>query len=336
MITIIEIVIAVIVVYLIFSVIVYVIVELISSWLELRGKTLRNAIFRMLSDEDARLAGNFGKLLYEHPQITRLKKNTKLPSYIPANNVAVALIDIIKNQPSGENAFADNIPVFDRFRGQVARLPQGELQTFLQSITDHTASLSGLTTALEEWYNSYMDRVTGWYKKNIRIVVLIVGAFITVGFNVDSIHLVKVSATDRAVRERMNRFADVLIRDSMTVRLVEQQRIDPDYNEEYVDDSSMTSVDTTFPEPADMAGAGMEGKLEELRRLNQMITEWDLPVGWKIKQTHDLPLIIVGWILTIAALCMGAPFWFDLLKKLVNIRSAGIKPDVQRDSNKRD
>jgi hypothetical protein len=31
-------------------------------------------------------------------------------------------------------------------------------------------------------------------------------------------------------------------------------------------------------------------------------------------------------MITTVALTAGAPFWFDMLKKLVNIRAAGIKP----------
>lgn len=36
---------------------------------------------------------------------------------------------------------------------------------------------------------------------------------------------------------------------------------------------------------------------------------------------------VLGWILTIAAVSLGAPFWFDILGKLANLRNAGQKPD---------
>jgi hypothetical protein len=36
---------------------------------------------------------------------------------------------------------------------------------------------------------------------------------------------------------------------------------------------------------------------------------------------------VLGWLLTVAAVSLGAPFWFDLLNKLANIRNAGQKPD---------
>ena len=37
-------------------------------------------------------------------------------------------------------------------------------------------------------------------------------------------------------------------------------------------------------------------------------------------------LSLLGWLLTGAAMMVGAPFWFDLLSRFVNIRNVGIKP----------
>ena len=34
-----------------------------------------------------------------------------------------------------------------------------------------------------------------------------------------------------------------------------------------------------------------------------------------------------GWFATGLALSLGAPFWFDLLSKFMNLRGAGVKPD---------
>ncbi|MBK7407801.1 MAG: hypothetical protein IPJ40_06805 [Saprospirales bacterium] len=30
-----------------------------------------------------------------------------------------------------------------------------------------------------------------------------------------------------------------------------------------------------------------------------------------------------GWLVTAIAISLGAPFWFDMLRKMVNIRSSG-------------
>jgi hypothetical protein len=36
---------------------------------------------------------------------------------------------------------------------------------------------------------------------------------------------------------------------------------------------------------------------------------------------------LIGWLITALAICLGAPFWFDLLNKLISLRSSGSKID---------
>jgi heme oxygenase len=38
------------------------------------------------------------------------------------------------------------------------------------------------------------------------------------------------------------------------------------------------------------------------------------------------PTQVLGWIFTATAFTLGAPFWFDLLQKFVNVRGAGGRP----------
>ena len=64
-----------------------------------------------------------------------------------------------------------------------------------------------------------------------------------------------------------------------------------------------------------------------------------LPIGWSKttfkqdlcgKNTGDTIfkwlLAILGWLITAGCISMGAPFWFDMLAKLVNVRRSGAKP----------
>ena len=45
---------------------------------------------------------------------------------------------------------------------------------------------------------------------------------------------------------------------------------------------------------------------------------WRLPTSW--------PYALMGWLITALATMMGAPFWFDSLTRLVNLRNTGPKP----------
>jgi len=38
-------------------------------------------------------------------------------------------------------------------------------------------------------------------------------------------------------------------------------------------------------------------------------------------------LKILGWLITALAISFGAPFWFDLLNRLVDLRGSGKKPE---------
>jgi hypothetical protein len=49
---------------------------------------------------------------------------------------------------------------------------------------------------------------------------------------------------------------------------------------------------------------------------------WWLAVGLK-----NVLAMIIGWLITAAATSMGAPFWFDTLKRIVSIRSSGKAPE---------
>ena len=48
----------------------------------------------------------------------------------------------------------------------------------------------------------------------------------------------------------------------------------------------------------------------------------DRTAGWKF-----LPMMLLGWMITAAAASLGAPFWFDMLKKVVSVRSSGKAPE---------
>jgi hypothetical protein len=49
--------------------------------------------------------------------------------------------------------------------------------------------------------------------------------------------------------------------------------------------------------------------------------------GWRSVEARDVLLLhLFGWLLTIAAISVGAPFWFDTLSRFVNIRGSGKPP----------
>jgi hypothetical protein len=58
-------------------------------------------------------------------------------------------------------------------------------------------------------------------------------------------------------------------------------------------------------------------------------------IGWEKPVTDhsvgDLVRHFPGWFLTIVAVSLGAPFWFDVLNKIVKLRNAGRVPEKGKD-----
>ena len=63
-----------------------------------------------------------------------------------------------------------------------------------------------------------------------------------------------------------------------------------------------------------------------------------IPLGWrKAALPEGLGWLqkLAGLLLTAFALTLGAPFWFDLLKKAINIRSVGLNPQEAEEKRRR-
>lgn len=56
------------------------------------------------------------------------------------------------------------------------------------------------------------------------------------------------------------------------------------------------------------------------------------PIGWNSVPRDSLDWLksLLGWIITTAAISLGAPFWFDFLGKVANLRGSGGQAQVQK------
>jgi len=64
--------------------------------------------------------------------------------------------------------------------------------------------------------------------------------------------------------------------------------------------------------------SGLGGWSGEMRLLHEQ--------GWSLWLFRHLP----GWLMTAFAVSLGAPFWFDILKRFMNVRAAGVPPKDSR------
>lgn len=174
------------------------------------------------------------------------------------------------------------------------------LNSFLFAAKTKSKNLEDVITefrkSLETWFDGSMQRVTGWYKRKTQLIILGVALILCFALNIDSFGLAKAFYDDPALRETVVAAAE-----------------------------DMTSNNATL-QTANVSFNDAKAKLDKL----------NLPIGWNTDKnsTNTNPdtgwgwlFKIIGILVTALAASLGSSFWFDLLKKLVNIRSAGKTPE---------
>ena len=243
--------------------------EIIASLLGLRSRNLKKGIENLIGSE-------YADAMYDHPLIKGLRKPKKLPSYIKPDIFSTALIDMISRDKTEENAIdtaAEDVRIL------IARIDANNpTRELLISLVDKVnPTVEDLRERLADWFDAGMDRVAGWYKRQVKYFLIGVAAVVTVAVNADSI------------------------------RMVEQL---------WQDDALRTAIATAAEQAVANGDLSQVDERTELR---------GFPIGYPDPFPSITFQMIVGWLLTIAAISLGAPFWFDLLSKISHLRASGTR-----------
>ena len=331
--TVLDVAIGLIFVYLLLSILCTAANEWLAALTKSRAKFLKKGLMQLLDNQPMSKDGSpneFIERFYRHPLITGMMKDGKNehPAYLSARVFASVVTDLLASESAAEasDSFdkADTpLTKADEARKAIAELetrlttiPEGDVQKALLALLK-IAKREVTTTqdALEGWFNDAMDRVTGWYKRRTQIWTLIVAILITLVANADTISIARRLWTDPVLRSAVVEEAKV-----------RAQKPPPSVTIEYPDPDDPANPQVTTNEGSKVLSD------QERERLGQML-------GWhdnifKDKDGKNWPWSVwierlIGWLLTVLALSLGAPFWFDLLNKFINIRSAGKSPDEQ-------
>ncbi len=285
------IVIGIVFVILLFSLLATSIMELLAGVLALRGKHLLLAINNMIGDVTQAFRAH---PFFEQLSLADLKgSSTALPSYINSGTFSSVLTDIL------------NINFAEEIEPRLAMLPDGKMKDLLYFLYRQTSGdVTEFKRKIEEWYNEVMDRASGAYKRKTRAYLLGLGAALALAFNVDVLKVYHNLSMNATLREYV-----------------------ADMATDYVQNNEApTAVADIQPVPYEMAKA----KIGELVNNNINVIGEPLGLGWSMEELDALwnnPTLwwykLIGWIVTAISISLGASFWFDLLKMLVNIRGSG-------------
>jgi hypothetical protein len=338
-----DVVIGVLFVYLTLSLICSAMQEALAAFLKLRSHDLYRGIRTLLDDpKGLGLVRDF----YSHPLIDSLfpgdyepGNHKNLPSYIPARTFALAIMDLAGPSPAGGTSGAAGATSPSswgsssmRFNAQYLRdalsrstvLPKRVSQA-LTTLVDAAGNDAAAARAnIEQWYDHAMERVASGYKRKTQAIIFAVGLLVVVAVNADSISIVTALSTNKSVQDSLVAAAN---QPSATGNTGQSGSLAPPapvaITPQELAQFPACRADSTSPD------CRLEVNLGRIRNAG-------LPVGWVWRAAPgdlrgipntpgDWAQKVIGILLTLAAISLGAPFWFDVLSKISTIRSA-IKP----------
>jgi hypothetical protein len=352
--------ISLVLIFFIFSIITYVIQELIAVNMKYRSKMLWKSMSQLM---DGFILNGRIKLMkamptsatsntnafYNHPQIQSLQKNlNRRPNYIPSASFALAIMDLVAEKAPA--AVKTNL-LFSNFREGLKIFVggNGDLYKVLQNLLDTSANVQELQKKIEDWFNNYMNRVTGWYESHIVVSVRLIAVTITLIFNINVIKLAKIIYNNGNLRSSMIAMSETVVDNSKPITQFYTSTFEIENADKIADfkariDSAKGEVkkDIKLEKDSVMAALAKNYTDKNISAIKSLIGSLDttgLPLGWKSNTFSkevagkegssgfiNFLLMLAGWIIGAGCISMGAPFWFDMLNKLVNVRRSGVKP----------
>ena len=343
-----DVLIGLVLVYLVMSVLCSGINELLAQKFSRRGRFLREGMMNMLDDRSTYLQ------LINHSIVSSFYRNVpgkpQTPSYLPPANFAQALFDVVRMKAAviraplqaadgavlpGKDALLaqaiagrDSKPLsFEDLRQAaiVCRNYGFPAAAALVPLLDAAnGDLAAAQKNVEDWFSSTMDRVSGWYKAHTQKTLLLIGICAAVLLNVDSVEIIRRLAASDQLRTALAATAAQVVETrqlgGVSIPVANgQPPLDEKDLRQFADGIKSLQSEglpvgfACLPTAADSSAElpqivlACRGNLAQMRAGN-----------WLLK--------IIGWLITGFAAGLGAPFWFELLGKLVSLRGAGPKP----------
>lgn len=305
-------------IFFLFSVLVSTTSEMILSWTNARGKMLWKAISHLLPQAGHGKNAEPLKDFVTHPLMTGMHRHTSadasvaehFPSYLSSTQFSQVLMDLLETK--GTEAQAETR--WEQIQKGITQLPadtRGTLQALSRdaerNLLPGQEPMSVFQFLAGQWYDAMMDRTTGWYKRLTQVWNFGLGIALAVACNLNVVAITRALSTNEDLRAAFVQKAEASVKAQS--ELAAKMGVEESKGARAVFDEAVT----------ELSDAGF-------------------PVGWnkttaKAWATHPISTFfesLLGWLMAGAAAALGAQFWFDLMKKIINMRGTGAKPDSQQ------
>jgi hypothetical protein len=244
-------------------------------------------------------------------RLSKLGLGQKGISYLPSRTFSAAVLDLLAppvSNPAHPAAAAGSDPMEEALAAVQRLSPSNPARTpLLRMMTDAQGDRDKFQASLEHWYDDTMDRVSGWYKRYVQKIILMISIVLVASLNVDSVNIAQVlwrlpterAAVATAAAQQAGSGSSAGQSADQVVRSISALKLPLGWTPPHVTivgaSGATTTAVSTDPQHVPLGVA-----------------------SWLIK--------VLGLLLTVLALSFGAPFWFDALTKLGSLRQSGPKP----------
>jgi hypothetical protein len=140
------------------------------------------------------------------------------------------------------------------------------------------------------WFDNAMSRLSGTYKRWIKLISFFIALLVAGLLNADPIHL-----------------ADVLW---------ERQPVA----------AQLAKIPVPVAKDGTPAGTEAQAILKEIEAVGPLLGWNGFESDPRWQEPSKFALMLLGWIIAAGAALFGAPFWFDVLQRFVQLRGTGRPP----------
>jgi len=220
----------------------------------------------------------------------RNKKNLKIKSFsnIPIKTIATVMLDVINHYNKGSKTETTTLA---RLVGNLS-IPAKKGKSNLEEMKNNMVS------KVEDWTAPLMDKIAETYKKNAERYAMIIAIFVVSFNNADTISMTAKIKQDNFSRAVLTKPAEELASKLLSAK-------NTNNTEEVITQDLVFIQDSGLP-------FGPESWLDDLKVLDQKTKLEDI-IFWIFNK-------LSGLIATIALVSLGAPFWLNALKKVVEYK----------------
>lgn len=247
-------------------------------------------------------------------------------SYVDSEFFAYALTGVINKQISDDEKKIKWSSSTTALKNAINSLHYTPAKNKLIAIIDNLTlksddpKLENFIDEIKKQFDLAMIRSSGVYKRNAKGVSLLIGLLIAIGGNVDTFYIVDTLYKNNTLR----------------LGIVKQA------SENFVQ-LNPQAIEFCLKKPEQEADECLNKFKTNINNTVEKISP--LPIGWNSDFLNNLswqkilpaiiwlPKKLLGLLISAVAISMGAPFWFDLLGKVINVRNTGRPSSPQPDDS---